>query len=103
MNSDNLYHYQACQAHWDALADILGESETTKLYGPRPELTNTAAYVERLYFDDKAPRRAVWLVVALAAILAVLVPYRAMHRAERPTVIDPCAMVLTRESGPTCR
>lgn len=96
--------YLIPQAHWDAMADILGECETSRLYGARPELVNTATSVERLYFADKAPRRALWVTVGLACVLAVWVPYKAIHRTPRPGVtIDDCAMVLTRESGPECR
>lgn len=91
-------------AHWEAMADILGERETERLYGPRPEELNTAASVERLYFNDKAPRRVLWVSVLLAAVMAGVVLYGAYREpAERPTAIEPCAMVLTRESGPECR
>jgi hypothetical protein len=99
----NPHNYTATQAHWDALADILGEGETTRLYGPRPELYNSAQCVEKLYFNDKAPRRAVYVAIALGLVLAVLVPYRAIHRrAEVPTVLEPCALVLTT-NGQQCR
>jgi hypothetical protein len=95
-------HLITTQAHWDAMADILGDDEATKLYGSRPELTNTAAGLERLYLADKAPRRVLWAVVALSLVLVGSVAYRATHRADRAH-IDPCALVLTRESGPECR
>src|SRR5687767_7050396 len=95
--------YLIPQAHWDAMADILGEEETGRLYGKRPELVNTAASVERLYFNDKAPRRALWVAVGLAAIMAFTVGYAAFRKPAERVNIEPCAMVLTRESGPECR
>ena len=100
------HHLITSQGHWDAMADILGTDEAEKLYGPRPELTNTASAVDKLYFADKAPRRAVWVAVALAAIMAASVlagAWKGSHGgSEAPTVIDDCALVLTR-SGQACR
>lgn len=96
--------YLIPQAHWDAMADILGEDECARLYGARPELVNTSQSVERLYFNDRAPRRAMWVAVVLAAVVAGTLSYAAYRKpAERPTAIEPCAMILTRESGPECR
>jgi len=98
-------HLITSQAHWDAMADTIGDDQATRLYGSRPELYNSADSVERLYFNDKAPRRALWVVIGLAAILAGSVTWAALSRPvapEGPTVIDPCALVQTRE-GVTCR
>jgi hypothetical protein len=90
-------------AHWEAMADAIGEAETVKLYGTRPERYNSAESVERLYFADKAPRRALWVAVGLAAVMAFTVGYAAFRKpVEVPTVIDPCALVQTRD-GSACR
>lgn len=100
----NPFNFQATQVHWDALADILGEVETGRLYGPRPELVNTSSSVERLYFDDRAPRRAVWVAVALGLLMAGSVVFGALHHHESsiPVQLEPCALVLT-QSGQVCR
>lgn len=97
--------YMIPQAHWDAMADIIGESETVALYGDRPELVNTRESVERLYFADKAPRRSVYVTVALALVAfgsVLFGAWRGAH-ADKDATIDPCALVLTREQGPVCR
>jgi hypothetical protein len=99
-------HLITSQAHWDAMADAIGEVRAEQLYGPRPELTNTANSVEHLYLADKAPRRTLWVVCALAAIMAASVlagAWKGSHAdTEVPTVIDDCALVLTR-NGQECR
>ncbi len=96
--------YQIPSAHWDAMADILGETETEKLYGERPVEANSAAYCERLYFDQRAPRRSVWVAVALALVMAGSVAYGAIHhRDTRAVELEPCALVLTESEGPVCR
>ncbi len=98
MSHRPLSHLIASQAHWDAMADAIGEESTANLYGARPE-----AYVAPGGFADKAPGRAVIVVICLTLVLACSVAYRATHRAERPdTVIHPCALVLTR-NGQECR
>lgn len=96
-------HTITTQAHWDAMADILGEDKTVALYGDRPELTNTAECVARLYFNDRAPRRAVWAASILALVALGSVLFGAYRGSHADTRIDPCALVLTRESGPECR
>jgi hypothetical protein len=94
-------HLITSQAHWDAMADALGDADTLELYGPRPELANTADYVRPLY-NDRAPRRAVWVAAGLGLVMAASVLWGATHERER-AVIEPCALVLTREHGPVCR
>lgn len=55
------------------------------------------------FFASPLVARIVLNVVFFLAITTVLtVGFAATHHATR-TAIEPCAMVLTRESGPECR
>ena len=61
---------------------------------------------DRTYFDDKAPRRTVWVAAALGAAMALSVLWGATHTRdtapEPAAVLEPCALVLTRD-GQVCR
>lgn len=54
----------------------------------------------------ESPRVAnglVVVVVCLSLMLITIVSYRAVYKDPRSTQVHPCAMVLTRDSGPECR
>lgn len=99
--------------HWEAMADILGEPETEKLYGPRPELVNTSEAVSRLYIDDEAggwiqggPMWPVYVAAILAAVTLALViigGIRGQHEpASRVRVDIGTACAFTRGQAETC-
>lgn len=66
------------------------------LRGPTP--------IQRPILATRAPRRALWAVIALSVILTGSVLWGARHRRVDDGVrIEPCALVLTERSGPVCR
>jgi hypothetical protein len=54
-------------------------------------------------FDDRAPRRALWVIVALSVVLVCSVLWAATHRrVSSGAVLEPCAVVVTAD-GSVCR
>lgn len=53
-------------------------------------------------FDDKAPRRTLWLVVFLTTVLVCSVTWGALRQREVPATLEPCALVVSHE-GSTCQ
>lgn len=103
MNHHLPSHLITTQAHWDAMADAIGDDEATRLYGARPDRYNSAESVQGLYMADRAPRRVLAVVIGLSCVLALIVGYRASHREPRASVaIEPCALVET-QGGTICR
>jgi purine-cytosine permease-like protein len=59
--------------------------------------------IEEFFGSRRTAAAALNVVIAMVLILVVLVGYRATHHVDRSVQVHPCAMVLTRESGPECR
>jgi len=54
-------------------------------------------------FTDKAPRRTLWVVIALSLVLTgSVIGGATRHREQAPVVLEPCALVATPD-GQYCR